>query len=98
MSPRRRIKRGSKSAPAPKVPTLGMRVKGGVLFDPTVNGFVVIVHMWDNVDARGEPEEWRYPEVFPTEEAALEYYKASIRPALQQMVAKLSSPCPWPPA
>jgi len=62
-------------------------MKGGVLFDPQANGFIVIVHQWDNPDCRGEPEEWRYPEVFPTEEAAMQYYKTSIRPAFKQMMA-----------
>jgi len=65
-----------------------MRMKGGIRFDPTVNGFVAIVHIWDNVYCHGEPEEWRYPKVFPTEEAAMQYYKASIRPALEQMMAE----------
>jgi len=72
-------------------PTPGMRMKGGVRFDPAVNGFVAIVHIWDNVYCRGEPEEWRYPEVFPTEDAAMQYYKTSIRPALEQMMAETAN-------
>ena len=71
-----------------------MRMKGGVLFDPQVNGFIAIVHQWDNPDCRGEPQEWRYPEVFPTEEAALQYYRTSIRPALKQMMADTSGKLP----
>jgi hypothetical protein len=68
----------------------GIRMKGGVFFDPWAEGFIVIVHTWHNVACRGEPEEWRYPEVFPTEDAAMEYYKASIRPALKQMMAEMA--------
>jgi hypothetical protein len=63
-------------------------MKGGVLFDPRAGGFVVIVHTWDNIACRGEPEEWRYPELFPTEETAMRYYKTNIRPALKQMMAE----------
>jgi hypothetical protein len=65
-------------------------VKGGVRFDPDVNGFVAIVHTWDNMYAYGEPEVWRTPQVFPTEEAAMEYYKRSIRPVLERMMADMA--------
>jgi SEC-C motif len=54
----------------------GMRMKGGVRFDPEAAGFMVIVHTWDNAAGHGEPTEWRTPEVFPTEEAAMQCYKA----------------------
>ncbi|TEU17721.1 MAG: hypothetical protein E3J21_07710 [Anaerolineales bacterium] len=69
----------------------GIRMKGGVLFDPTVNGFVAIVHIWDNVHCHGTPEEWRSPEVFSTEEAAMQYYKTSIRPSLERMMAETAN-------
>jgi hypothetical protein len=65
-------------------------MKGGVRFDPDVDGFVAIVHTWDNVHAYGEPEEWRTPQVFPTEEAAMEYHKTSIRPALERLMADIA--------
>jgi hypothetical protein len=67
----------------------GMRMKGGVRFDPAINGFVAIVHIWDNVHGLGEPEEWRSPQVFSTEEAAMEYYKTSIRPGLERLMAEM---------
>jgi hypothetical protein len=35
-------------------------------------------------------EEWRSPEIFPTEEAAMQYYKTSIRPSLEQMMAEMT--------
>jgi hypothetical protein len=69
-------------------------MKGGVLFDPEVNGFVVIVHSWDNPEGRGEPEEWRYPDVFPTEEAAMEYYKTTIRPSLERTLTETAGKRP----
>lgn len=72
----------------------GIRMKGGVLFDPQAGGFAVIVHTWDNVACRGEPEEWRYPELFPTEDAAMQYYKTAIRPALKQMMTETASKDP----
>jgi hypothetical protein len=54
------------------------------------SGFVAIVHTWDNVHAYGEPEEWRTPQVFPTEEAAMAYYKTTIRPALERLMADMA--------
>lgn len=89
MGLKRKVKRSERSSSL-KGLTPGIRMKGGVRFDPTVNGFIAIVHKWDNVDCQGEPEEWRYPEVFPTEEAAMQYYKTSIRPSLQRMMTKMA--------
>jgi len=66
----------------------GMRMKGGVRYDPEVNGFVAIIHIWDNAYCHGEPEEWRYPEVFSTQDLAMTYYKANIRPALEDLMAE----------
>ncbi len=85
----KRKRKARKSSP-PKGLTPGIRMKGGVRFDPTVNGFVAIVHTWDNMHCHGEPEEWRSPEVFSTEEAAMQYYKTSIRPSLERMMAKIA--------
>jgi hypothetical protein len=66
----------------------GIRMKGGVRYDPSINGFVAIVHSWDNVLCVGEPQEWRTSQVFPTEEAALRYYKTNIRPELEKMMSQ----------
>ena len=68
----------------------GIRMKGGVRFDLEAAGFMVIVHTWDNAAGHGEPTEWRTPEVFPTEEAAMLCYKESIRPALSALIAQAS--------
>lgn len=68
----------------------GMRMRGGVRFEPSTSGFLVIVHTWENVAGHGEPTEWRAPEVFPTEEAAMRYYKTSIRPTLARLMAHAS--------
>jgi hypothetical protein len=84
-------KRRAKKSPRLKGLTPGIRMKGGVLFDPTVNGFIAIVHIWDNVHCHGAPEEWRSPEIFSTEEAAMQYYKTSIRPSLERMMAKMAN-------
>ncbi len=80
-----------KDQAAPEMPNFanmpyGLRMKGGVLYDPEVGGFVVIVHMWDNVECRGEPQEYRYEEVFAREEEALQYYKTKIGPALKRFM------------
>lgn len=67
-----------------------MRMKGGIRSNPAGDGFIAIVHIWDNIDCRGEPEEWRSPEVFATEEEAMQYYKTSIRPELERMMKMVS--------
>ncbi len=37
----------------------GVRMKGGVAYDSIEEGFVAIVHSWDNVECFGEPfEPW----------------------------------------
>jgi hypothetical protein len=69
-------------------------MKGGIRSNPTGIGFIAIVHIWDNVDCRGEPEEWRSPEVFATEEEALQYYKTFIRPELKRMMAQMAKEKP----
>ena len=78
-----------KSHPIPGL-VPGIRMKGGVRYDPLVNGFVAIVHTWDNILCTGEPQEWRSSEVFPTEEAAMQYYMANIRPTLEQMATQMA--------
>jgi hypothetical protein len=70
--------------------TPGIRMKGGVRYDPAVKGYVAIVHSWDNALGLGEAQEWRSPQVFPTEDSAMEYYKTSIRPALEQMASQVA--------
>ena len=79
---------GAKRPSALKGMRFGMRMKGGVRSNPTGDGFIAIVHTWDNIECRGEPDEWRAPEVFSTEEEAMQYYRTHIRPVLEQMIAK----------
>jgi hypothetical protein len=69
----------------------GLRMKGGVRYDPSIHGFAAIVHSWENVLGVGEPQEWRASQVFPTEEAALQYYKTYIRPELEKMMSQMKS-------
>jgi len=88
---KRKRKREAKKSSQLKGLTPGIRMKGGVRFDPTANGFVAIVHIWDNVHCRGAPEEWRSPEIFSKEEAAMQYYKTSIRPSLKRMMAEMAN-------
>ena len=63
-------------------------MKGGVAFDPESNGFVAIVHSWDNQDCLGEPSEWVSSKAFPTENAAMRDYKKTVRPALKKAMRK----------
>ncbi|MFQ6091569.1 MAG: SEC-C metal-binding domain-containing protein [bacterium] len=69
--------------------TAGIRMKGGVRFDEQADGYVPIVHTWDNVHCHGEPTEWRSPKIFPTEEEAMKYYKLFILPNLQRMMSEI---------
>jgi len=70
--------------------TPGIRMKGGVRFSQVDKGFIAIVHTWDNVHCHGEPQEWRHPKIFLTEDTAMQFYKTSIRPSLQQMMAEMA--------
>ena len=72
--------------------TPGLRMKGGVRFDVHEHGFIVIVHTWENAAGHGDPTEWRAPEVFATEEAAMQYYTSVIRPPLTRLIADTSRP------
>ena len=67
-----------------------MRMKGGVAFDPIANAYRAIVHSWDNAQCVGEPEEWQSAETFPSEDAAMDFYKANIRPGLERLMAEAS--------
>ena len=87
-----KIKSQQKPQPSQSLPGLkpGLRMKGGVRYAPSLRGFVAIVHTWDNVLCVGEPQEWLSPQVFPTEEEAMQYYKTNIRPELEQMVSQFA--------
>ena len=87
-----KTKRKQASQSMPSLPGLqpGIRMKGGVRYDPAVNGFAAIVHTWDNVYCIGEPQEWRAAQVFSTEAAAMQYYKTNIRPVLEQLTSELA--------
>ena len=61
-------------------------MKGGTSFEPALNAYRAIVHTWDNVECRGEPEEWVSNEVFDTEDEAMAFYKSNIRPGLEQLM------------
>ncbi len=62
----------------------GIRMKGGVAFEPKQDGFIAIVHSWDNEHCLGELEEWRSSRIFPTERKAMRFYKKAIRPKLKK--------------
>jgi len=68
-----------------------MRMKGGIRSNPAGDGFIAIIHVWDNVECRGEPTEWRSQDVFPTEEQALQFYQTTIRPELERLITQMAS-------
>lgn len=59
-------------------------MRGGIRSNPDGPGYFAIVHIWDNVEGRGTPDEWRFGEVFATEEEAMAYYLNNIRPELER--------------
>lgn len=48
-------------------------MRGGIRSNPDGPGYFAIVHIWDNVEGRGTPDEWRFGEVFATEEEAMHF-------------------------
>ena len=70
--------------------TAAIRMKGGVSFDPVANAYRAIVHSWDNAECIGEPQEWQSTETFESEDAAMAFYKTSIRPGLERLMAEAS--------
>jgi hypothetical protein len=65
-------------------------MKGGVSFDPAANAYRAIVHSWGNAECIGDPQEWQSAETFTSEDAAMSFYKASIRPGLERLMAEAS--------
>ncbi len=63
-------------------------MKGGVAFDEELDGFVAIIHSWDNVDCFGQPTEWQSERVFSTEDKAMRYYRRKVRPLLKKALRK----------
>ena len=70
--------------------TAAIRMKGGVSFDPAANAYRAIVHSWDNAECIGEPQEWQSAETFASEDAAMSFYKTSIRPGLERLMTEAS--------
>ncbi len=54
-------------------------MKGGVAFDSDAHAYRAVVHSWDNAECIGEPREWLSNETFPTDDAAMNFYKMRIR-------------------
>ena len=71
-------------------PTAAVRMKGGVAFDPAINAYRAIVHSWDNIGCIGDPQEWQSSETFTSEDAAMTYYKTSVRPELERLMGEAS--------
>ena len=65
-------------------------MKGGVRSNPTGEGFIAIIHIWDNIEGRGEPQEWRDPRIFRAEKEAMQYYKSTLRPVLEELRKKVA--------
>ena len=70
--------------------TAAIRMKGGVSFNPDANAYRAIVHSWANAECIGEPKEWQSAETFASEDAAMSFYKTSIRPGLERLMAEAS--------
>ena len=70
--------------------TAAIRMKGGIAFDPIVGAYRAIVHSWDNAECNGEPREWQTVQFFESEDVAMTFYKTSIRPELERLMAETS--------
>ena len=70
--------------------TAAIRMKGGVSYDPAANAYRAIVHSWDNAECIGAPQEWQSAETFASEDVAMSFYKTSIRPGLERLMAEAS--------
>ena len=70
--------------------TAAIRMKGGVSFDPVAKAYRAVVHSWDNAECIGEPQEWQTAETFQSEDAAMAFYRTSIRPGLERLMAEAS--------
>lgn len=63
-----------------------IRMRGGVAFDPEAHAYRAIVHSWGNSDCDGEPDEWQSAQTFQSEDGAMAFYKANIRPKLERFM------------
>ena len=68
----------------------GLRMRGGIRSNPDGPGYFAIVHVWDNPQGRGAPDEWRFGEVFATDEEAMAFYVNNIRPELERMTKEFA--------
>jgi hypothetical protein len=66
--------------------TPGLRMRGGVLYDPVSRQYHAIVHSWDNPLGVGAAQEWRSEQGFATEAAAMSHYQTIIRPELEKLM------------
>ena len=80
----------ARGEPAPAGLKAAIRMKGGVAFDPVANTYHAIVYSWDNAECTGKPQEWQSAETFPSEAAAMNFYKANIRPDLKRLMDEAS--------
>jgi len=61
----------------------GARIKGGVGLFP--DGWKTVVHIWDNIEAAGEPDRVLVgDQAFQSESEALTHYQNNIRPGLMK--------------
>jgi len=65
-------------------------MKGGVAYDPEDEVYRAVVHSWGNAECEGEPSEWLSAESFESEDAAMSFYKGSIRPKLERLMREAS--------
>ena len=66
--------------------TPGLRMRGGVRYDPVGRQYYAVVHSWDNPLGVGAAQEWRSEQGFSTEAAAMSHYQTIIRPQLEELM------------
>jgi len=67
--------------------SIGLRVKGGVMYTASTGKFAAILHVWNNLEATGEPDdEYVHPEQFDSEEDAFRFYKRQVEPLIVKLI------------
>lgn len=64
---------------------LGVRVKGGVIWDPALKKWQAIVSVWDNMDCVGHPHDFVSGE-FDTEGEAMTHYRETALPGIMRVL------------
>lgn len=63
----------------------GVRIRGGTQYNSGTGKWHAMLHLWDNPQGDGQPEEALDPKEFDSQDEALEHYKKTLRPVMEKM-------------